>query len=500
MKMKMILSLPLVLAYIGLSLAQPKDYWYDLAKLSIENAKKLENLNTNVAKNIVFVLGDGMSIATVSAARILKGQQNLEPGEEGYLSWETFPHASLSKTYNTDHQVSDSAGTATAYLSGAKTKRGLIGVDDGGVRGDCASSVGNEIGSILRMARNAGKSVGFVTTARITHATPSALYAHVPERNWEADSDIPASESACRDIALQFLENDDIQVAMGGGRENFMLNTERDPETNRLGKREDGRDLIKEWVAAKSQLGTAKYVWEKSEFDAIDPPNVDYLLGLFSDSHMEYDIHPYFAGAPSLAEMTQKAIQILEKNPNGFFLLVEAGRIDHGHHAGAATLALTDTIAMDAAVTMAKSMTNDQDTLTIVTADHSHTMTFGGYPSRGNPILGLADDYGLPDLGSDNLPYTTLIYANGPGGVQTRLTYRNTGKRPDVTNEDTSSDRYQQQALVPLESETHAGDDVAIWADGPMAHLFHSVHEQHYIMHVMAYAACLDAGAPHCSP
>ncbi|XP_072013014.1 alkaline phosphatase, tissue-nonspecific isozyme-like [Amphiura filiformis] len=442
-----------------------------------------------------------MSIPTVTAARILKGQQNFQTGEEGYLSWETFPHAGLSKTYNTDHQVPDSAGTATAYLGGAKTKKGLIGVDDNTRRGDCASSVGNEIDSILTIARKAGKSVGLITTARITHATPSALYAHVPERDWEADSDIPVAESACKDIALQFLENDDIQVALGGGRKKFTPNTKKDPESKKYGQRKDGRDLIAEWVTAKSQLGKAEYVWNQTRFDEVDPEKVDYLLGLFSDSHMQYDIHPDVAGEPSLAEMTHKAILILQKNPKGFFLLVEGGRIDHAHHEGFAALALTDTIAMDAAVTMAKQMTDDQDTLTIVTADHSHTMTISGYPTRGNPILGIVDAGlapGSPGLGDDNLPYTTLSYANGPGGVETRLAFEQTGNRPVITNVDTASDTYLQQALVPLKYETHGGDDVGIWADGPMAHLFHSVHEQHYIMHVMAYAACLDKGAPHC--
>lgn len=479
--------------------AQPAEYWFEEGRLELEKALKLENFNKNKAKNVVFFLGDGMSLPTVTAARIFKGQNAGASGEEDYLSWETFPHFGLAKTYNTDAQVPDSAGTATAFLNGAKTKSGIVGLDDNTNYYDCASAAGNELDSILKIGRNAGKSVGIVTTARITHATPSCAYAHSAARGWECDSDIPFAERACKDIALQFLENVDIQVAMGGGREKFMRVNQIDPEWGSPGERLDGRDLIQEWVDAKSQLGTAKYVWEQTGFDAINAADTDYLLGLFSETHMEYHNHTDGAGEPTLAEMTEKAIQILQKNPNGFILLVEAGRIDHGHHGGRATRALTDTLALHEAVLMSKSMTSDQDTLTVLTADHSHVMAITGYPSRGNPILGLVDNEGVNDKGTDQLPFTTIIYANGPGGYETMDSYIATGNRPDVTNVDTASKDYRQQAIIPLSSETHGGDDVGIWADGPHAHLFHSTHEQHYIMHLMKYASCLDGNMDgHC--
>ncbi|XP_072014273.1 alkaline phosphatase, tissue-nonspecific isozyme-like [Amphiura filiformis] len=474
---------------------RPAEYWFQEAQLTLQNALKQEKLNTNVARNLIIFLGDGMSLPTVTAARILKGQNNGQPGEEGFLSWETFPHFGLSKTYNTDAQVPDSAGTATAFLCGAKTKSGVVGLDDNALYGSCATAAGNEVESILKLGRNAGKSVGIVTTARLTHATPSAAYAHTPARGWECDWDVwPPGERDCKDIAVQFLENFDIQVALGGGREKFLKNSQTDPEEG-TGERSDNRDLTEEWVAARSQLGTAKYVWEKTGFDAIDPANVDYLLGLFNPSHMEYHTHPDIAGEPTLAEMTQKAIQILQKNPYGFVLLVEAGRIDHSHHSTRAGRALYDTLALDEAVTMAQSETDSQETLTVVTADHSHTMAIAGYPARGNPILGKSGE-----AGTDQLPYTTLIYANGPGGEETMDSYILLGDRPDVTNVDTAGDSYRQQAIVPKSSETHGGDDVGIWANGPLSHLFHSTHEQHYIMHVMAYAACIDVDKAHCSP
>ena len=213
------------------------------------------------------------------------------------------------------------------------------------------------------------------------------------------------------------------------------------------------------------------------------------------------------AGEPSIAEMTAKAIEILSKNPRGYYLMVEAGRIDHAHHAGNAHRALTDTIALSEAVAVAKQMTNDADTLIIVTADHSHVFTIAGYPSRGNPILGTAAIDGVNLTDSLGLPYTTVSYANGPGwtGNFTRKvfdsategtlpdTYVGGALRPDLTTIDTTDPNYLQEATVPLGSETHAGEDVAIYADGPRAYLLRGTQEQHAIYHVMANALGFDA-------
>ncbi|XP_071959486.1 alkaline phosphatase, tissue-nonspecific isozyme-like [Antedon mediterranea] len=439
-----------------------------------------------------------MGIPTVTAARILQGQRMGKFGEEHVLSWEEFPHVALSKTYNINFQTPDSAGTATAYLCGAKTNRGVVGQDGRAKRSDCASSNGTDVDSILNLAKDAGKSVGIVTTTRLTHATPAGVYAHVPERNWECDADIPEEEAklGCRDIARQFVENVDIDVALAGGRSKFLGINTRDPEHVRFGERKDGRNLIKEWIDSKPPNSTTHYVWNQAEFDQINPEETDHLLGLFQYSSMQYESLRYndIAGEPSISEMTEKAIRILRKNKKGFFLLVEGARVDHAHHNGIASLALHDTIAMADAVTKATSLTNINDTLMIVTADHSHTMTFGGYPSRGNPILGIDDT----SVGLDGVPYTTLSYANGPGGIETWAGFKAFGRRIDPGNI-TESIVYIQQALVPRISESHGGEDVSIYADGPMAHLLHGVHEQNYIMHVMKYAACLGDSTAHCN-
>ncbi|XP_078740680.1 intestinal-type alkaline phosphatase-like, partial [Lampetra fluviatilis] len=157
------------------------------------------------------------------------------------------------------------------------------------------------------------------------------------------------------------------------------------------------------------------------------------------------------------------------------------GRIDHGHHDGLAHQALSEAVNFDDAITEAGKVTDETETLTVVTADHSHVFTFGGYTLRGNPIFGFA-----PHKASDKMPYTSILYGNGPGYA----IFPN-GTRPNLTGVDTESKTYMAQAAVRLPSETHGGEDVAILARGPMAHLFHGVHEQNYIPHVMAHAACI---------
>jgi len=187
------------------------------------------------AKNVILFLGDGMSLTTVAAARILEGQRHGNPGEENLLSWERFPATAFSKTYNTDSQTPDSAGTMTAITTGVKTHMGAIGVSAGS-RSDCADSLGKHALTWLQLADSAGMATGVVSTARLTHATPAATYAHSPDRNWENDTDVPeaARAAGCVDIAQQLLSTTRYGrgplVALGGGRGQFTTVNEQDPE------------------------------------------------------------------------------------------------------------------------------------------------------------------------------------------------------------------------------------------------------------------------------
>lgn len=464
-------------------------YWNNLASIEIKSTLHLKT-NDNIARNVIFFLGDGMSIPTLAAARIYKGQLKGLPGEEGYLHFERFPHVALIKTYNVDRQVPDSAATATAFLRGVKANYETVGLDATARHSDCSTVEGAKVKSVANWAQEAGKSTGVVTTTTITHATPAGAYAYTPNRDWAADIDIPEGSKACKDIARQLIEDEpgrNLNVIFGGGRENFL------PENlNKSGgRRTDGADLIQKWIDDKKKLGNAaKYVATDKELRALDTDNVDHALGLFAWHHMEYEYKRRNGNSsqPSLTEMTVRAINILQKNPKGFFLLVEGGRIDHAHHDGYARRALEETLAMEEAVKAALKMVDMRETLVLVTADHAHVMTVNGYPVRGNDILGFAD---ISDM--DHLPYTTLMYTNGPG-----FNYTDMGTRHNLTNVNTSDWSYIPLAAVPATQESHGGDDVAVYALGPMAHLFHGLHEQHYIAHVMAYAACIGQYANAC--
>lgn len=470
--------------------------WYEAGQRFIRDAEQLEP-HTRKAKNVILFVGDGMGISTLTAARILEGQLQGRPGEENRLSFEGFPYAALSKTYTWDQQTPDSAPTMTAMITGYKAREGMLSVDHQTPRGECNSEVvaARALPTLLEQAAAAGKATGVVSTARLTHATPAATYAHTPMRDWEADADLPAG-CGVKDIARQLIEvspavRDSLKVAMGGGRTNFMPAAQTDPESGRQGKRKDGRDLIVEWQQTRGP--GSRYVWNRAGFDAVDLAATTHLLGLFENSHMQYELDRAKdkGGEPSLTEMTDKAIRLLQKNKDGFFLHVEAGRIDHAHHAGNAKRALLEVIELARAVRKAQEMTDSSKTLIIVTADHSHVFTMAGYPYRGNDILGLVaavpeKDGEAKGLKKDKLglPYTTLGYANGPGWRgQTE-----DDKRPDLTHVDTHADDYLPEATVPLESETHGGEDVAIFAVGPMAHLVHGSMEQNWIYHVMRRA------------
>ncbi|XP_075340514.1 alkaline phosphatase, intestinal, tandem duplicate 1 [Odontesthes bonariensis] len=460
-------------------------YWDAQAKQTLDAALKLHP-REHRAKNIILFLGDGMGVSTVSAARILRGQMDGWSGEETQLAMDTFPYVALSKTYSVDKQVADSASTATAYHCGVKANAKTIGVSANAVAYECNTTFGNEVFSVLRRAKAQGKSVGIVTTTRVQHASPAAAYAHSVSRSWYSDADLPfsAHQQGCVDIATQLVSNVDIDVILGGGRMYMTPKGTPDPEypasNSRKGDRKDKRNLIDVWLKAKPNK-KSHYVWHKKEFDEINVKTTDRLMGLFEPKDMKFDVFRNETRDPSIVEMTEKAIQILRKNPKGYFLFVEGGRIDHGHHDGIAKLALTEAVMFDRAIQRAAEITRESDTLTVVTADHSHVFTFGGNTPRGNPIFGLA-----PKKADDKMPFTSILYANGPGYVHVN------GTRGNITLEDYYDEEYMQQAAVPLDAETHGGEDVAIYAKGPMAHLFHGVKEQNYVAHVMAYAACLE--------
>ena len=490
-----VLTIALVLLSSCVLVACISNFQSHTAPLSLDSAiepslsRRLQiSPNTARAKNVILFVGDGMGVSTVTASRIFDGQSLGQSGEEHVLSFEQFPHVALVKTYNTNQQVPDSAGTATALLTGTKTRAGVVGIGPAAERRNCSQSLTHELQTIAELAEQRGLATGIVTTARLPHATPAAAYAHVPERDWESDRYVSDADWAqgCRDIAYQlahFAVGDGLEVVFGGGRREFVNQSVG-------GERRRADDLIDSWVNSASGR---QFITSLEEIRSERTPT--QVLGLFADSHMTYMAERRFdTDEPLLSEMTAAALDLLSQSSNGFFLLVEGGRIDHGHHEGRAGYALSEVQEFNHAIEVALAKVDLAETLILVTADHSHVFTIGGYPTRGNPILGLVHGNDLrgnpnvqPELADDGMPYTTLGYQNGPGAV------RHSARPAPATGV-----HAKQQALYPLRAtmidgsdtydESHGGEDVALYAAGPWAHLVGGVLEQHVVFHIMTYA------------
>lgn len=463
------------------------------------------------ARNVIFFVGDGMGVSTVTATRVFS------VGVAGQLVVDQFPYTALSRTYSEDSITPDSAPTMSAMMSGVNTNQSVIGFGEGTEPNDFNSDGdGDASWTLLELAKARGMKVGVVSTAQITHATPAATYAHINQRNNENDIALQALPTAA---TYNRRLGRGIDVLMGGGRRFFVPNGVLDEEGG-TGSRTDGRNLRAEFQAAGYT-----YVWNKAGFSALTAASLP-VLGLFERGHMEYeyDRPSDLGGEPSIAEMTGKSIALLQRasrrGSDGYFLMVEAGRIDHAHHEGNAFRALTDTQALDEAIGTALSMVDLRDTLIIVSADHSHVFNIAGYPMRPLQELPYAPKSYAPDFASsigrghgildvvydldqttghvsestdrNGVPYTALGYLNGPG-------YRS-GPRVDprvdpfpgrggVLPNGPWHPAYFQESAVPTPgSETHSGEDVAIYAAGPAAELVRGTVKNTHIFHVMKWA------------
>ncbi|XP_049774581.1 alkaline phosphatase 4-like [Schistocerca cancellata] len=437
------------------------------------------------ARNVVLFIGDGMGIPTVTAAGMHRA------GEGTRLLFERFPFTGLSKTYSVSKQVGDSAATGTAFLTGVKTSNGVLGMDASVVAKQCPrpADVAARLTSLAGWAQAAGRVAGVVTTTRITHATPAALYARSAHRDWECDTELP---EGCQqlDIARQLVEEMpgmELRVVLGGGRKQLgdLAAAERDgTDDDGSCGRADGRNLTAQWLRLP---GRRHLVHTREQLLQADLDKVDYLMGLFSAGHIPYTDARRPREHPSLVEMTQQALRLLSRHDNGYFLLVEGGRIDHGHHKNYARRALEETLELEAAVAAALTLTDPKDTLIVVTADHSHTMSISGYPNRGTDILGFVHNDGEE-------PYETLTYANGPSFYTHRSNDTNS-TWVNVMEMNRSAPTYQHFSPRYLKDETHGGEDVAVYAVGPGAYLFTGVYEQNYLAHAMAHIANIGPDA-----
>ncbi|CAG9773764.1 unnamed protein product [Ceutorhynchus assimilis] len=456
-------------------------YWKQLGKDELSKALK-KTFNNNLAKNVILFVGDGMGLTTSTASRIYG------KGESGHLAWESFDNLGVLKIYSANKLVPDSCSTATALFSGVKANHKTSGVDNTVHLDDCAASLKKsaQLESFIDWAHEAGKSTGFVTTTRVTHATPSALYAHTPNRKWECEASLPEN-SDCKDIAYQLINDSpgrNIKVIMGGGRQCLVANVEgskSDPlDTWSCISKQKGRNLINDWATNK----TSYQILQNNQQLQNMNESAEFTLGIFANGHlkMEYERDKGPEGMPSLSAMTEAAIKLLKKNPNGYALMVEGGNIDQAHHRGHARKALDETIALSDAVEVALNLTDDQETLIIVTSDHSHSLVLTGYPDRTQGVLGHTNS------AMDQKAFTNLLYGTGgPNNYQFAVVDGQV-QRQDPSSENTTDFEYSQQAVVLNDEVTHSGTDVLVYAKGPMAHLFNSVHEQSYVAYVISYA------------
>lgn len=388
-------------------------------------------------KGVILFVGDGMGVATVTAARIHKGaREGLSRPVEAELELDAAPRSALLRTWCSDYMVTDSAAGITALLAGAKVRMGAICADqreDGSL---------DSLLTVFEIAESLGLSTGVVSTTRLTHATPAGAYAHTMNRREEDQ------------IALALIPGsgnprlgDGIEVVLGGGREWFL------PRETGDGRRGDDRDLLHE-------LGQAGYhlVDDAGDLRAAVASEEEMVFGAFTSSHMSYEVDRLGgeSGEPSIADMTRAAIAVLERNPRGFFLLVEGGRIDHALHANNGIRAITDMLAFDEAIGVALEL-DLAETLILITSDHDHTMVIAGYQPAGDDVFGEAG------RDAEGLPYTTILFANGPSG--------GAAVPGSLSAEMLENPDFRERAGVPLASETHGGMDVPLYAFGPARYL-----------------------------
>ncbi len=277
----------------------------------------------DTVRNVIVCIGDGMGHSQIAMARIAAA------GPAGRLHMERIPQACTVTTHCADSEITCSAASATALATGIKTNKGMIGMDP----------QGKKYQTILHAAAQTGMMTGIVVSSSVTHATPAGFYAHVEDRSY------------ARQIAAQLLDAK-VNVAFGGGRRYFL------PMKKRLLRHTDQTDLISSAVAD----GYA-YIHDAAGLQTARGPHV---LGLFADQHLDAD-----SPGPWLAELTEKAIELLDTSANGFFLMIEGSHIDWTCHENNAHECIRQTLLFDLAVKVAIDFAiRDGRTLVLVTADH----------------------------------------------------------------------------------------------------------------------------------
>ena len=444
----------------------------------------------NEARNVIVFIGNGLGPSTITAARLMRSKQ------DGALAVDTMPYLARVRTYSLDAQTTDGAAAVSAFMSGVKVRNEVVAMDastraSGFAPGKdplhgvplaenrCPAS-GNGAASmtLTEMAIAKNKGIGIVTTARLTSGSTAATYAHVCHRDAEYDV---ARQAVPGGTGFNEKLGKGIDVLMGGAS----LYWRPYDAGKRPRGRPDGRELVGELRARGYTFVTDLTAMNAAPFAA-----GSRLIGLFdfgaddgqAQSPMSYDLERDPNREPSLAQMTAKALDLLLKHPNGFFLVVEAGRINHALHANHAKRALADTIAFDDAIKIAIDKADLARTLIVVTSDHDHTMTLIGGSRRGSDVLGLHLNpiTGKPSIDASGNSYTSLVFGTGSNRPDKRAPL----DTPTVLGKD-----YQQEAAIKLASDTNGGGDVMLYAAGAGASNFHGTVENTRVFALIRAAA-----------
>ncbi|WP_411034178.1 alkaline phosphatase [Shinella sp. BYT-45] len=491
----------------GLTIGQAGTYKVEVAAGSETKTVGWEVYETAAepkAKNIIFLIADGLSVAHRTGARIMsKGMT--EGKANGRLAMDDIPPVAFIGTSSTHSIATDSANTMSAYMTGHKSRVNALGVYADRTPDSFDDPKVETIAEALR--RTTQKSIGIVTTSELQDATPAALVAHTRKRADKAEI-----------VGMMFDVKPD--VVLGGGSAYFLG---KDVPGS---KRKDDKDYIAEFKNAGYALAI-----DRTELAAAAGSNQDKLLGLFHTGNLDVTLDreflkkgtvDKFPNQPGLVEMTRAALDKLSKNPEGFFLMVEAASVDKMSHPLDWDRALLETIEFDKAVGVAREFAEQNpDTLIVITGDHTHGVAIIGTVDDDKPgeemraKVGTYDDAGFPnyeDKDGDGYPDRVdvsrrlfLAANNGPDHYETFRPKLDGPFVPAVQNEAkeyVANEAYKDvpgavfvQGNIPKDGDTgvHAVDDVVLQAAGPGAEGFRGYMEQSDVYRVLADALALGA-------
>ncbi|MQB11933.1 alkaline phosphatase [Agrobacterium sp. ICMP 6402] len=491
----------------GITLANAGDY-----KVEVSAGSETKNVTWTVygtpaqakAKNVIFLIADGLSVAHRTAARIMsKGMT--EGKANGRLNMDDVPPVAFIGTSATDAVATDSANTMSAYMTGHKTAVNAIGVYADRTPASLDDPKVETLAEALR--RQTKKSIGIISTAEVQDATPAAVVAHTRKRGDKADIN-----------GMLFDVKPD--VLLGGGSAYFL------PQATAGSKRKDDKDYIALFKEAGYTLATSK-----AELATAAGTNTGKILGLFHTGNMDTTLDREFLkkgttgkfpDQPGLVEMTKVALDSLSKNPEGFFLMVEAANVDKMSHPLDWDRAVVDTIEFDKAIGVAREFAaKNPDTLIIVTGDHTHGVSIigtvdddkpgtdmrekvGTYAEAGFPNYEDKDGDGYPDK-VDVSRRLFLNANNGPDHYETFRPKLDGPFAPAIQNEKKeyiANEQYKDvpgavlvTGIIPKSSDSgvHAVDDVVLQAEGPGAEGFRGYMEQSDVYKGLAEAFALGA-------